>query len=333
MTTIPFILPQTASELGLRIGILMAAIAVDWLFGEPDFLWRRLPHPVVLFGRCIGFVDKKWNYRRGKTGRGRLRSGVMAMLCLGLLAWFVGYALSYGGWAIELVALAILLAGRSLDEHVHNVAAGLSTDINAGRSAVAMIVGRSTDNLDAGDISRAAIETGAENLSDGVIAPAFWFLLFGLPGLLIYKMTNTADSMIGYKNAKYRAFGWAAAMLDDVLNYIPARLTGLLIVVASIGSGGGAIRAVKSMVTEARYHASPNAGWPEAAMAGGLDVWLAGPRAYGNRVRDAARFNKDGSDANADDIVRSLSILQGAQLYLLILLAGVLVILKASYLG
>ena len=186
--------------------------------------------------------------------------------------------------------------------------------MQAARDAIAMIVGRDTNQMDDADIARAAIETGAENLSDGVIAPAFWFLLLGMPGLLIYKMTNTADSMIGYRNARYLAFGWAAARFDDFLNYVPARLTALLICVAAATSQGGVSGAFASMFQDAGKHQSPNAGWPEAAMAGGIDVWLAGPRHYGNRVRHAARLHAGGKDADRTAILDALRVLIVAQI-------------------
>lgn len=295
-----------------RAIILSIALGIDWIMGEPDWLWRRLPHPVVVFGRAISFVDDRWNSRIGVNGRSRMYRGGLAIALLTLAAAFVGLLLTFGGPIVALAVLTILLAARSLDDHIRAVARALHDGIEPARLAVGMIVGRDTSTMNEGDIARAAIETGAENLSDGVFAPGFWFLIAGLPGLLAYKMVNTTDSMIGYRNARYRAFGYAAARLDDLLNIIPARLTALLICGASIWWGRG-MRATHTMLVDGRHHASPNAGWPEAAMAGGLNVWLAGPRRYGNRVRNARRFHGQGKEADASAILRSLRVLMIAQ--------------------
>lgn len=312
-----YLILWTATGFALRGIILVAALGLDWIFGEPDWLWRRLPHPVVIFGRGISFFDQRWNHRINMTGRQRMRNGVMAIGILCMVAAVSGLLLSLGGVVTALLALTILLAARSLDQHIRAVATALGVGIDPARKAVGMIVGRDTASMDEGDIARAAIETGAENLSDGVIAPGFWFLVAGLPGLFIYKLVNTADSMIGYRNARYRAFGCAAARLDDLLNIIPARITALAICVAAMWWGRG-VRATASMMADGRHHASPNAGWPESAMAGTLNVWLAGPRRYGNRVRHARRFHATGKDADATAILRSLNVLKLAQLVVLL---------------
>ena len=209
------ILDATVAVLAARAAVLLAALAIDWLVGEPDILWRRVPHPVVLFGRAISFMDKRLNRRRGVTGKSRQARGILAIVILVVLAAMLGWGLSFGGPVVACIILAVLLAARSLDEHIRAVATAMGEGIGAARTAVGMIVGRETKSMKKGDIARAAIETGAENLSDGVIAPALWFLVGGLPGLLAYKMVNTADSMIGYRNAKYRAFGCGAARIDD----------------------------------------------------------------------------------------------------------------------
>ena len=318
------ILDVAAAVLAARATVLLAALAIDWLVGEPDMLWRRLPHPVVLFGRAISLMDRHLNTRRGVTGRSRQARGILAIVMLVVLAAMVGWGLSFGGPVVACVILAVLLAARSLDEHIRAVATAMGEGIAAARTAVGMIVGRDTKSMKKGDIARAAIETGAENLSDGVIAPALWFLVGGLPGLLAYKMVNTADSMIGYRNAKYRAFGCGAARIDDAMNLIPARLTALLICgAATLNGRGGA--ALGAMMRDGRHHASPNAGWPEAAMAGAIDVWLAGPRRYGNRIRQARRFNEGGSEADAGAIRDSLRVLIMAQLlFALLILPAVL---------
>jgi len=321
-------IPQSADDMALRLALLAGALMLDWLFGEPDILWRRVPHPVVLFGRAINFATKIGNRRKGTTGRQRRIRGIIAIGALVGKAGAIGYFLSFGGGLVELLVLAIMLAGRSLDEHIRDVATSLSTGIADARHALSMIVGRDTSILAEDDIARAAIETGAENLSDGVIAPAFWFLILGLPGLLIYKMVNTADSMIGYKNARFLAFGWGAAKLDDLLNYVPARISGLLICLAAMPVGGQIARAFSVMRADAGSHQSPNAGWPEAAMAGALNIWLAGPRIYGNRIRDAARMNAPGDIANRDTVLTSLKVLAIAQI--LFALAALLVALMIA---
>ena len=258
------------------------------------------------------------------TGKSRQTRGILAIVILVVLAAVVGWGLSFGGPVVTCIILAVLLAARSLDEHIRAVATAMGAGIGAARTAVGMIVGRETKSMKKGDIARAAIETGAENLSDGVIAPALWFLVGGLPGLLAYKMVNTADSMIGYRNAKYRTFGCGAARIDDAMNLIPARLTALLICGAATlnGRGGAALGAI---MRDGRHHASPNAGWPEAAMAGAINVWLAGPRRYGNRIRQARRFNEGGSEADAGAIRDSLRVLIMAQLlFALLILPAVL---------
>lgn len=325
MTDWPLTLSIVFAALATRATILLAALAVDWLVGEPDLLWRRVPHPVVMFGRSISFFDKRLNKRRGVSGKDRLQRGMLSIVALVILAASVGWALSFGGPVVSCLVLAILLAARSLDEHIRAVATAMGDSIGAARRAVGMIVGRDTKSLRKADIARAAIETGAENLSDGVIAPALWFLVAGLPGLLAYKMVNTADSMIGYRNARYRAFGCAAARLDDAMNLVPARLTALLICVAALLHGRGQT-ALRTMMADGKHHASPNAGWPEAAMAGAINVWLAGPRRYGNRIRNARRFNESGTNADADAILASLRMLIMAQLVFALMLLPLVLI-------
>jgi adenosylcobinamide-phosphate synthase len=190
-------------------------------------------------------------------------------------------------------------------QHVDAVAEGLGRSLHDGRSAVAQIVGRDPEALDEAGVSRAAIESAAENFSDGVVAPAFWFALCGLPGIVAYKVINTADSMIGHRSPRYVDFGWAAARLDDVLNWIPARLTGYLFLIV-----GGRLDAAAHMHRDAPGHRSPNAGWPEAAMAHVLGIALAGPRIYGGSLTEDPFMNPDGRrDARAQDIRRSVSML------------------------
>jgi len=259
------------------IGALIIGMVLDAALGEPAALWRRLPHPAVLMGRAVARLDTALNH-----GPNRRAKGVLAVLALVIGAGAPGLALAAlpGLWA-EVITVAVLLAQRSLSDHVGAVAAGLRQGLPQGRAAVAMIVSRDTATMDAPAVARSAIESAAENLSDGVIAPAFWFAIAGAPGLIIYKAINTADSMIGYRTPRHEDFGWAAARLDDVLNLIPARLTAALIAATAPGT----MRA-GDVIADARRHRSPNAGWPEAAMARALGVALAGPRSYDGSLRD-----------------------------------------------
>ncbi|MEF3048327.1 adenosylcobinamide-phosphate synthase CbiB [Pseudotabrizicola sp. L79] len=265
---------------------LILAMLLDALLGEPKALWNRWPHPAVLMGRAVGYMDKRFNagpYRRAK--------GAAAMGALGLAALALGQliALVPDFGVLEVIVTAILLAQKSLVQHVRAVADALRLSLPGGRFAVSMIVGRDTAALDQAAVSRAAIESAAENLSDGVIAPAFWFLIAGLPGLMLYKITNTADSMIGHRTPRHEEFGWAAARFDDLLNLIPARLTAALIALSHGHTDPAPI------LRDAPLHRSPNAGWPEAAMAVVLDVALSGPRAYHGKTTDFPWVHPEGN--------------------------------------
>lgn len=255
--------------------ILILAMILDAIIGEPRWLWTRFPHPAVLMGRAVGFLDRKLN-----PAHGGIMAGIAALLSLMIGAALVGWGLSWFGGIAQIVIVAILLAQRSLIQHVVAVADGLRVSLGDGRRAVSMIVSRDTAAMDPSAVSRSAIESAAENLSDGVIAPAFWFLIAGLPGLLVYKIVNTADSMVGYRTPKYERFGKAAAYMDDAMNLIPARLTCLLIAIPA-----RVILALREITKDAAQHRSPNAGWPEAAMARAIGVALAGPRAYDGKMQ------------------------------------------------
>ena len=307
-------------QLDLRFVILAFALLADSIIGDPDIIWRRIPHPVVFFGKMISAI-RRWGNKRRYSGRQRRLNGIIGIIIVtavaGLLAagvMIIGQSLLTPLWGrattglIELIMLTILLAGKSLEQHVKAVAYPLKAgDITGARHAVSMIVGRNPDQLGEHDIARASIETTAENLSDGVIAPAFYYLLFGLPGLFIYKMVNTADSMIGYRSKDYAAFGTGAARLDDLLNLIPARLTGLLIVLAEPFKMRHTFRI---MWRDASKHRSPNAGWPEAAMAAALDLSLAGPRQYGQRLSTDQALNPEGRrEATATDILIGVEVM------------------------
>jgi adenosylcobinamide-phosphate synthase len=279
--------------------ILFIAMILDAVFGEPNWLWSRLPQPAVLIGKAIGWTDRRFNTENAR------RNGVLLLVALVLLGWWVGDIIAWFGPVVTALAAAILIAQKSLVDHVSAVGTALRRSVDQGRSEVAKIVGRDTADMDEPKIARAAIESAAENLSDGVIAPVFWFLVAGLPGLIIYKAVNTADSMIGYKNEQYEDFGWASARFDDLLNWIPARLTALLIMVSSGAFGGWQL-----IKEDASLHRSPNAGWPEAAMARVLDVALSGPRSYDGAMQDFPYVNEFGRRSiGANEIDRAAAVL------------------------
>lgn len=274
--------------------ILIAALLLDATFGEPRWLWDRMAHPAVLMGRLVGWCDTRFN----REGALKLKGTLVAagLLLTGLvMGWLIHLIPDHGG--LEALSVAILLAQKSLVDHVRAVASALRRSIPEGRRAVAMIVGRDTGEMTGPDIARGAIESAAENLSDGVVAPVFWYLVFGLPGILAYKLVNTADSMIGHLTPRYKDFGWASARLDDVLNLIPARLTALLIALTH-----GWVDP-KPILRDAPKHRSPNAGWPESALAPVLNVALSGPRSYNGVRKDYPWVWPEGRrDPGADDI-------------------------------
>ncbi len=265
--------------------IAVLAMLLDAALGEPRWLWDRLPHPAVLMGRAIAALDARWN-----RGRARRARGIAAMTALAALALLFGAALAQLGGFVAIVIAAMLIAQRSLCDHVAAVAAALRLCVPEGRAAVAQIVGRDTQLMDGPAVARAAIESAAENFSDAVAAPLFWLAIGGLPGLVLYKMVNTADSMIGHRTARHGRFGWAAARLDDLMNLVPARASALLFAGLTSPRPRWA-----DIAAEARQHRSPNAGWPEAAMARATGVALSGPRAYHGRMQDYPFVNPDGA--------------------------------------
>lgn len=281
--------------------LLLGAMALDAVMGEPRWLWSRVPHPAVLMGRVIDWCDQRFNIFP------QWHNGVLVVMGLVAGAGMLGVIIEALplGWLWSLIGGAILLAQKSLVSHVQSVADGLRYGVGEGRRAVAMIVGRDTSGMDEPAVARAAIESAAENFSDGVIAPAFWYLIGGLPGILIYKAINTADSMIGYRTPRHEDFGWAAARLDDVLNWVPARITAGLIALAFWSD-----RAVDVIRQDATLHRSPNAGWPEAAMAGVLDVALSGPRSYHGETRDFPWVNGSGArEIGVTEVEASVAVL------------------------
>ncbi len=295
--------------------LLLLAMALDAALGDMPWLFRFVPHPVVLIGRLIDALDRRLNKPVYTSATRRMR-GVILVIFVGGSAALAGGACTLlarafsQGWLLEVFIVGTLLAQRSLFEHVKAVAQALREHgLEQARQVVGRIVGRDPQSLDAHGVARAALESLAENFSDGVIAPLFWYLLLGLPGLLFYKAVNTLDSMVGYRNEKYLAFGWASARLDDGLNFFPARIAGLLLALAATALPKmRPLAALRTMGTDARHHDSPNAGWPEAAMAGALNLALGGPRRYPGLTVEAKWIGRGSARARAVDIFRALRL-------------------------
>ena len=280
--------------------ILLLAIILDAALGEPDWLWSRIPHPIEVVGNGITWFDEALNKEPLQKLKGFVVVAIL-VFAAGISGWVLSTLPDYG--IIEVIVVAVLLAHKSLVQHVMNVAIALAKELPLGRREVAKIVGRSTEHMHPSDVARAAIESAAENFSDGVIAPALWYLVFGLPGIIIYKAINTADSMIGYKTEKHNDFGFEAAKLDDIVNWIPARLTSLMLCLTS-----KPLDHMDTVLDDAPLHRSPNAGWPEAAMASVLGIALAGPRYYDGHKTDDPYVNaKARHQLDPDDIRRAVA--------------------------
>jgi adenosylcobinamide-phosphate synthase len=311
--------------------MLVAALLLDAILGDPPALWRIVPHPVVIVGRLIGWLDRKLN-RPQRAARTRRIRGALVAAALTAAAVALGLAVTElrrawtWGWIVEIILVWTLLAQNSLFVHVRAVARALDREgLAGGRRKVARIVGRDPKSLDDHGVARAAIESCAENFADGVIGPVFWYLLFGFPGLLAYKTVSTMDSMIGHRNETHGAFGMVAARLDDAMNLVPARLAGHLLVLAALFvPKGRPWAALAVMWRDHAHHASPNSGWPEAAMAGGLGLSLAGPRRYGGSVVREKWIGDGRARATAVDIRRSLAMLAVACLLDVGLVAAVI---------
>jgi adenosylcobinamide-phosphate synthase len=301
----------------MRPGGAALALGLEAAIGYPEALGRRIPHPVVWMGRAIEALELRWN-RPWSTRRGRgVATVALVAGASGLLAWAVERACGRSAAGRVAAALAATpgLAQRSLHEHVEAVLVPLDRgDLPAARRAVGRIVGRDVAALDAAGVAAAALESLAESFNDGVVAPAFWLALAGLPGLYAYKAVNTADSLIGHLEPRWRQFGWAAARLDDAMNLVPARLAGALIVLTA-GQGW------RTMLRDAPRHASPNAGWPEAAMAGALGVRLGGPAIYDGVPAERPSFG-DGPRPGVADLARGMAAYRRACLLLGVLLAA-----------
>lgn len=308
--------------------MMLVAIGLDLAFGWPAWLYARIGHPVTWIGVLIRCLDAQWNHDSSAAARRRLAGVAAALVVIGVVA-----VLAYGlQWALPAGWLGIILGGvlawplvavRSMYAHVAAVVAPLQAkDLDKARLAVSMIVGRNTAVLDEAGVARAAMESLAENTSDGIVAPLFWGAILGLPGIAAYKAINTLDSMIGHRTPRFEAFGWASARIDDLVNLIPARLTGALFAAVS----GRPKTALKVMWRDAGLHRSPNAGWPEAAMAAGLGVRLSGPRVYADRVAEEPWVNAGAADPTPGDLQRGLALYARAMFLLACGLAGLALI-------
>jgi adenosylcobinamide-phosphate synthase len=320
----------------MPIALALVAMLIELCFGYPERLFRAIGHPASWMGWLIDALDRLLNREAG-TPKARRLAGAIALLLILLIVAAIAVVvqhellrLRFGFLPVALLA-ASLIAQRSLYRHIADVADALDKGgLAAGQAAVARIVGRDSDALDTAGVARAAIESLAENFSDAVVAPVIWLVIGGLPGIALYKAINTADSMIGHRTERHEAFGWAAARLDDLVNLPASRLSALLLIAAAaLSRKGSAAAAWRAVRRDASRHRSPNAGYPEAAVAGALDLSLAGPRAYGaRRVADA--FMGDGrTEANTADIRRALALFRRADALLMASLAVATILLIA----
>jgi adenosylcobinamide-phosphate synthase len=312
----------------------LALIAERWL-GYPEQLLKSIGHPVMWFGSLIDGLERRLN-RPERDSRQRRDAGIVALAILLVVVFILSFVVQQFvrglplGWVLEMLLAVPFLAQKELGRAVTAVAEALRNSLEAGREAVSHIVGRDPHELDETGVARAAIETLAESTSDGVVAPWFWLLLFGLPGIVLYKAINTADSMVGHMDARYHDYGWASAKLDDVVNWIPARLTAVLITLACFfvphASPSLAWAAVRR---DAGRHASPNAGWPEAAMGGALGFALGGPRSYQGEVVDLPVMGQGKTALVGSDILRAVQLYR-ATLNVLLALSIVLALMLST---
>src|SRR5436309_3210498 len=312
----------------MAVALTALAVLIEIIVGYPRWLLRSIRHPVMWMGRLVAIVGRSWN--NGSAGRTlRQTLGVVTVFLLFVIVAMAALVIERGllilpfGMIGAGILGSTLIAQRSLHQHVVRVADALENEgIRSAREAVSHLVGRDTHSLDEAGVARAAIESLAENFSDGVVAPVIWMIIGGLPGAAIYKAINTADSMIGHQTPRYQAFGWAAARLDDLFNLPASRLTALLIIAAAAATKGASAPAAWGAVCrDARHHRSPNAGYPEAAMAGALDLALAGPRTYDGILVDDVFMGNGRRVAKATDIRAALGLYRRADAILIALLA------------
>jgi adenosylcobinamide-phosphate synthase len=314
-----------------NVELALAACVVEATIGYPAFVYRAIGHPVTWIGALLAGLEVRFN--RPGFGAGRRRAfGILALILS--LATTAGVAavidrvfgVGWIGTVLLVLASSSLLAQRSLHNHVRAVADALERDgLQAARKAVSLIVGRNPERLDEAGVARAAIESLAENFADGVVAPGFWLAIGGLPCGALYKAANTADSMIGHRTPRYAAFGWAAARFDDLVNLPASRLAALFLVAGALVTGASPAGALRAVGRDASHHRSPNAGWPEAAMAGALGLRLAGPRVYGEEMVDDAFMGDGTREATAADIRRALRMYRAACVMPWLLLAVALI--------
>ncbi len=293
--------------------IMLIALGVEAYLGEARFVFRYVRHPVVVIGNMIDLFDRKLNRETRSDTNRAIRGFITVMIICGLCG-VIGCGVAWlgqnhpWGWIIECILAISLIAQRGLYNAVQKVGRALRDDsLESARDAVSHIVGRDPAQLDSHGVARASIESLAENFGDGVVAPVFWYVLFGFPGLLVYKAINTMDSMIGHKSPKYKAFGFAAARIDDIVNIVPARLAALFLCLAALfAPTANPLKSLKVMLRDAGKHRSPNAGWPEGAMAGALDLALAGPRRYTETVVKDPWVGDGTAKATHQDIKRAL---------------------------
>ena len=309
----------------LVFGRAAAALLVERFTGYPKQLFVRLSHPVVWFGKLIDILDDQLNDPALSAREGRLR-GVIALAILIAAAFIPAFVIARlvqqlpFGWLAEALIATAFIAQKSMRDHVMAVYEALGTSLPEARKAVSMIVGRDPAQLDESGVSKAALESLAENTSDGIVAPVLWYALLGLPGIVIYKAVNTADSMIGHKSDKYLHFGWAAARFDDLINLPASRLTGLLFAAAQPSQ----FRSVTAIMRrDAPKHQSPNAGWPEAAMAAALGLRFGGPRSYGGEMVDLPYMGEGRDQMDRADILRGVKLFSKS---MWLLFAGLLVL-------
>ena len=294
--------------LSLIIGWLL-----DLIFGDP----ARLPHPIVWFGKMIAFGEKRLNKGTHRMLKGALMS--LSLICFIYVA--TALLISHLSFLISSILIFFCLAGTTLIREVREVFLAVDRSLEEGRRQVARIVGRDTSELSAQEVRTAALETLAENLSDGVIAPLFWFAILGVPGMLTYKMVNTLDSMIGYKTERYKAFGCWAAHIDDIANYIPARITALLMVIAA-----GKPRLMGFVLRNGRNHASPNSGYPEAALAGILNCRFGGPHYYFGQLFPKPYIGDNDRELNTDDMKKAVRINRTAEVLMVMTVVTIILI-------
>jgi adenosylcobinamide-phosphate synthase len=310
--------------------VMLMALALEAALPQ-SWVWQRLPHPVAIFGSLVDHADRKLN-RDTRSFRARMARGAVVAVGLTAIAFGAGVLLDSlfrsipHGWIGEAAVIIVMLAQRSLFEHVQRVERRLAAGyLNSARVAVGKIVGRDVNVLDEHGVSRAAIESLTENFSDAVVSPMFWYLVLGLPGLLAFKAISTMDSMIGHLTPRYAAFGRVAARLDDAANFIPARLSAILLAIAALCiPGGRPLGAIRTALRDGHRHRSVNAGFPEAAAAGALGLALGGPRSYGGETIVEPWLNDGGASATVTDIRRALILYVVACLANAMVVAGVL---------